>query len=102
MIGVGMIIAQHVEATLARPFFHPQLVEGVNQKAVFFRFPARVGKRKQFLRASRIVTEVAERNHLGHPLRVALRMAEQNSTALAGIIRGAMPADGFEVCRSQG
>ena len=42
MIGVGVVIAQHVETALAGVLFHPQLVQRIDQETVLVRFPARV------------------------------------------------------------
>ncbi len=77
VIGVGVVIAQHVKPARPRTLFHAQLVERINQETVLLRFPARVVQGQKLLRAAGVVPQVGERHNFRHLLRVAIGFPQQ-------------------------
>src|SRR5512135_358887 len=98
VVRMGMVVAQNIQSTGPSPFFHSQLLEGVDQETVFLRFLSRRLKRKHFLGASRVKPQIFERDDFLDILPDAVGMAQKNPATFVGIVTHPMTSDCLEMC----
>ena len=75
MVGVRMIVADHVQALGASFLFHANLLARIDQKPVSLRFPSRLIKGQQLLGTLWIVPQVRQRHNFRYFFLVTVGLA---------------------------